>query len=329
MADDTLISWADDTLNIWAGCTRISNGPLGACISCYAANLMDDRMHRVEFGGPGAGVGTRDEMKDWRSNLRRIERRAHREYQETGRQRFVFVNSLADFFDNHPDCAPWRQAFFDEVRDLPKRGHERPHLVLLLLTKRPQNIIRMAKEAGGLPSICALGTTTENRQTLTLNGAALMAALGVLRDLDDTPALFGFLSCEPLMEPLDLDEIGFEWAQWIRWIIAGGETDQGKHRARPTHPDWIRDLRDQSASAGAVFHFKQWGEWAPGECAASTIGRTVETADWYGGKWTFGRLTPKQSEGMHIDDEPTLYRVGRRTSGRLLDGVLYDGRPVA
>src|SRR3546814_3041300 len=45
------------------------------------------------------------------------------------------------------------------------------------------------------------------------------------------------------------------------WIITGGETDQGGHKARPTHPEWFRRLRDQAAAAGAAFHHKQNGEW--------------------------------------------------------------------
>lgn len=311
MAENTLISWADDTLNIWAGCTRISNGPLGACVACYAANLMDNRMHRVKFGGPGDGIGTRDEMKDWRGELRRLERKAHAQYLETGRQRFVFVNSLSDFFDNHPDCAAWRSAFFDEVRALPKRDHERPHMVLLLLTKRPQNIIRMAKDAGGLPAICALGTTTENRQTLAMNGAALMAAMGVLRDLDDTPALFGFLSCEPLMESLDLSVLGDLWWEWIRWVITGGETDQGKHRARISNPGWFRSIEAQ-CRLRAVFHHKQNGEWLEGQ---HMIQEGIQAAARY--------------ERKYVAGQGTFFKVGKKLAGRRLDCIEHNGRPVA
>lgn len=311
MAENTLISWADDTLNIWTGCTRISNGPLGACVACYAANLMDNRMHRVKFGGPGEGVGTRDEMKDWRGELRRIERKADQEYRETGRQRFVFINSLSDFFDNHPDCGPWRQAFFDEIRALPKRGHGHPHMVLLLLTKRPQNIIRMSKAAGGLPAICALGTTTENQTTLTLNGAALLAAMGVLRDLDDTPALFGFLSCEPLMEALDLSVLGANWSRWIQWVITGGETDQGKHRARPSSIAWFRSIRLQTEAAGAVYHHKQNGEYVDHFSAEANHFRETTRGPW------------------PADMSTRTVRVGQKLAGRRLDGEIHDGRPAA
>lgn len=311
MAEDTLISWADDTLN-WAGCTCISNGALGACVACYAANLMDYRMHRVKFGGPGEGVGTRDKMKDWRGELRRIERKADAEYRATGRQRFVFINSLSDFFDNHPDCAAWRRAFFDEVRALPERGYDRPHMVLLLLTKRPQNIIRMVAAAGGLPACCALGTTTENRATLATNGIALIAALGVLKEIDETPALFGFLSCEPLMEALDLSVLGEGWAKWITWVITGGETDQGKHRARISNPGWSRSIERQCAVVGAAFHHKQNGEWLEGQHLVQE-GLQVDP------RW----------ERRYVPDQGFFYRVGKKLAGRRLDCVEHDARPGA
>lgn len=311
MAENTLISWADHTLNIWAGCTRISNGPLGACVTCYAAHLMDTRLHRVEFGGPGAGIGTRSEMKDWRANLRKFERKAEKRFREEGHQTFVFVNSLSDFFDNHPDCGPWRQAFFDALRALPDRGFDRPHMVMLLLTKRPQNILKMVKAAGGLPPICALGTTTENRTTLEVNGSALLAALGALAYIDETPARFGFLSCEPLMEALDLSVLGAEWAEWITWIIGGGETDQGAFKARPTNPGWGRSLLQQSLTAGAVFHWKQNGEWLEAQHA---LQEEIELFD--------------DIENRFIPGQGIFWKVGKKLAGRRLDCVEHNGRPV-
>ncbi|MGQ8632673.1 DUF5131 family protein, partial [Agrobacterium sp. DKPNP3] len=54
MAETTKISWADMTFNPWIGCTRLSP----ACDGCYAAFLMETRMGRAEWGGPGKGNGT-------------------------------------------------------------------------------------------------------------------------------------------------------------------------------------------------------------------------------------------------------------------------------
>lgn len=61
------------------------------------------------------------------------------------------------------------------------------------------------------------------------------------------------LTLEPLLGPLpSLDLSG------IDWVIAGGESGQG---ARPMHPAWLRDIRDQCIATGTAFFFKQWGSW--------------------------------------------------------------------
>jgi Protein of unknown function (DUF5131) len=77
--------------------------------------------------------------------------------------------------------------------------------------------------------------------------------------------------------------------QSLDWVVAGGEIGVG---ARPTHPDWLRALRDQCISAGVAFFFRQWGDWvpAPGERPAQTV-----------------------------------VRVGKRAAGRLLDGAAGTG----
>lgn len=91
-------------------------------------------------------------------------------------------------------------------------------------------------------------------------------------------------------------------------------------KARPTHPDWPRSLRDQCSAAGVPFMLKQWGEWTPGENVTRRRG-TVRTATWWDGEWS-------SSDDGHIDDEPDLYCVGKRAAGRLLDGQEHNGFPV-
>lgn len=110
----------------------------------------------------------------------------------------------------------------------------------------------------------------------------------------------------------------------IDWVIVGGESGPG---ARPMHPDWVRSLRDQCTAAGVPFFFKQWGEWAPGECADKLPTRTERTARWWDGKWIYEELTPRQSEEMHRDDAPDLYRLGKKAAGAWLDGVEHKAFP--
>lgn len=119
--------------------------------------------------------------------------------------------------------------------------------------------------------------------------------------------------------------IGCQRWPHIDWVIVGGESG---HNARPTHPDWIRSLRDQCEAAGTPFLFKQWGEWAPGECCHHIPTRSERIATWWNDTWSFDCLTPKASEEMHYDDAPDLYRIGKARAGRLLDGRTWDGVPT-
>src|SRR3546814_7633961 len=102
---------------------------------------------------------------------------------------------------------------------------------------------------------------------------------------------FRSVSGEPLLGPLDLSR---DLAH-IDLLIVGGESGSD---ARPMHPHWALDLRDQCAEHGVPFHFKQWGEWAPGENAVKPVTRTERTADWWDDHWDFSTLTPGQSEEL-------------------------------
>jgi protein gp37 len=142
----------------------------------------------------------------------------------------------------------------------------------------------------------------------------------------DTLAAVRFISAEPLLGPIDLRHIAPTETGYINalcsstgpnldQVIAGGESGPN---ARPVHPDWARSLRDQCAAADVAFFFKQWGEWAPGENVERATG-IVETADWFDGRWTLGRENLADNEG-HVDDEPDVYRIGKKRAGALLDG---------
>ncbi|WP_165976463.1 DUF5131 family protein [Paraburkholderia silviterrae] len=130
-----------------------------------------------------------------------------------------------------------------------------------------------------------------------------------------------FVSYEPALGPVD-------WTGWefLKQLISGGESGP---KARPSHPDWHRDARDFAGEHEIAYLFKQWGEWAPGENCGGPMKRTEHVAHWFIDKWMFSTLTPSGSAGMHYDDEPTVYRVGKRTAGRHLDGRTHDEFPEA
>lgn len=109
----------------------------------------------------------------------------------------------------------------------------------------------------------------------------------------------------------------------LHWVIVGGESGPN---ARPMHPDWARSLRDQCQAAEVPFLFKQWGEWTPGENVERVRG-TVDTAFLCSDGW---RIYPLNlaTDGGHVDDQPDLYRVGKKGAGRHLDGRTWDGVPA-
>jgi hypothetical protein len=98
------------------------------------------------------------------------------------------------------------------------------------------------------------------------------------------------------------------------------------------HPDWARSLRDQCASAGVPFFFKQWGEWGP---IVSTGGNPApagqlnrHTVAWSS---TRSRIGQTGWHAGHGEDRPStiLDNIGKARAGRLLDGVEHNGMPEA
>ena len=157
-----------------------------------------------------------------------------------------------------------------------------------------------------------------------------LSAEPLLGPIDATAALWSFRPCPDCPSP-DLEKVisedccrDPEPADGLKWIVAGGESGPG---ARPAHPDWFRQLRDDCQRAEAAFHFKQWGAWAPGESIDGPQTRSETGATFFAGKWVFEEVNPKMGSELHRDDEPEVWRVGKKRAGRLLDGVLHDGFP--
>ena len=151
-----------------------------------------------------------------------------------------------------------------------------------------------------LPNVW-LGVSVEDQDTAELRIPALL----------DTPAAVRWLSCEPLLGPVDLfARSSIDRGPGLDWIVVGGESGPG---ARPMHPAWARFLRDQCEGAGIPFLFKQWGEWAP------TYDGDHRVA--YSGGPAY------QSHGCVMSNEELVARVGKKAAGRTLDGQLHDGYP--
>ncbi|SDC70762.1 protein gp37 [Massilia sp. PDC64] len=305
MAENSAIEWTDHTFNPWEGCQKVSPG----CDHCYA----ETRNARFAGGaavnwGPGA-PRRRTSASNWNKPL--AWNAAHAEFfAQHGRRQRVFCASLADVFDNQVDPA-WRA-------DLLELIDRTPNLDWLLLTKRIGNVADM------LPN----GWLMEH--TNVWLGASIVNQVEADRDIPKLVALHAavkFLSMEPLLGPVDLrgNLPGERALRWYRpmlnmldWVIVGGESGPA---ARPMHPDWARDLRDQCTAAGVPFLFKQWGEWLPATEGRSVLGKTLILEG--------AAPLPDKPQWHGFEGGQQVARVGKKAAGRQLDGAQHDGYPSA
>ncbi len=207
------IEWTEATWNPVTGCTQISPG----CAHCYALTFAE-RFRGVP-GHPyenGFDLQLRPDRLDQPLRWKK--------------PRSIFVNSMSDLF--HPDVPDAYIVQVFEVMTVAERHR------FQVLTKRSERLAEMASSLPW-PSNVWMGVSVEN-QRFTCR----------VDDLREVPASVRFLSCEPLLGPLDLD------LHEIHWVIAGGESGPG---ARPMDPDWVRGVRDQCCEARVPFFFKQWG----------------------------------------------------------------------
>ena len=318
MAENSSIEWTNHTFNSWVGCAKVSP----ACDHCYAEGWAK----RAGTPELWQGQRRRTSAANWRQPLR-----WNRAAQAAGKRARVFCASLADVFDNHPAITDdWRQDLGALIRGT-------PNLDWLLLSKRIGNAGRYLPLMfpDGVPETVWLGATVCNQTEAVRDIPKLLAA----------PAGVRFLSAEPLLSALDLRE----WLAGIDLLIVGGESGG---QARPMHPDWVRGLRDQCAASGTAFFFKQWGEWLPVSQIraqdAETLYRSNRLAkpgqdqavldECYGRTCrvdtlplSYGGSSDWQDAFTIIDGHAgmQMYRVGKKTAGRLLDGVEYNGEVVA
>ena len=271
MGKNSKIEWTHHTFNPWWGCVKVSP----ACKNCYA-ETWSRRVGLRVWGGKAERRFFSD--NHWREPLK-----WEKEARNDGVRRRVFCASMADVLEVRSELNPWRERLWNLI-------DATPNLDWLLLTKRPQNFRRYLP-ANGTPDNVWIGATVENQRWATERMPYLVAHEATVR----------FLSCVPLLGPLDL-------TTWLRsgeidCVIAGGESG-GK--ARPTHPRWVQTLRDQCVKYGVAFHFKQWGHWAPYAPCGSKKVRQIEMPD---------------------STNVRMWRLTKKEAGRMLDGPTWDEEP--
>ena len=130
-----------------------------------------------------------------------------------------------------------------------ERIDQTPHLDWLLLTKRIGNVRKMT--AGRLPGNAAIGATIANQEEYNRDAVKLAEVRAALRPL------FSFGSFEPLLGPIALNDLAPDW------IIVGGETSQGAHRARLMPSEWPRAMSERAAHLNRAFFMKQMTDKHP------------------------------------------------------------------
>jgi len=214
MATNSHIEWTEMTWNPVTGCTKISPG----CKHCYAL-AMSKRLKAMGVERYSDGFALR---LHW--DLVDLPRRWKR-------PRVVFVNSMSDLFHIEVPLK-FIKVVFRTMADCPQHTFQ-------VLTKRSDRLSVLADEIDW-PENVWMGVSVEDARYYNR-----------VDDLRSVQSAVRFLSCEPLIGPLDelnLDGIG--------WVIVGGESGP---RARPMQKDWVLSIRRQCYSAGVPFFFKQWG----------------------------------------------------------------------
>lgn len=217
MGSKTHISWADATNNFWWGCEECSSG----CKHCYAKRVVER-----QFGRSFADLTIRDrgytDPFGWTA-------------------RVIFVNSLSDFFMDHPALVEPRRRAWDVMRALDKHRW-------LLLTKRIAEAADLTRDdmlpedwGEGWDHIW-IGTSVENQAAAKFRMPRLVSL----------PARHRFVSVGPQLGPVDLSP----WLEFVQWVICEGESGED---ARPFDVQWARDLRAQCRKHGIAFDYKQRG----------------------------------------------------------------------
>jgi len=354
----TKIQWTEETWNPIVGCSVVSPG----CTNCYAMRRTAPRLSK----NPATQQyhGTVQPSKGgyvWTGKIGIAGDTAFLKPLRTKKPTMFFVNSMSDLFhENVPDevidrifaiMALCPQHTFQVLtkRSARMRGYLDEAIGRIADAVQPLRTDKLP--VGPLPHVepgahwwplpnVWLGVSVEDQTRADER----------IPDLLATPAAIRFISAEPLLGPLDLADLTIaddnpgdqhmsalyceepfeevELEPWkdntLDWVIVGGESGKG---ARPMHPDWARDIRDQCVAARVPFFFKQWGEHLSGD------------AEDHGDRIWFNAQHPRASRFIQNKDQfdwfdvdmapdgPAWLKLGTKAAGRELDGREHNAMP--
>jgi len=231
MATVSTIEWTEMTWNPVTGCIKISQG----CKHCYAERMAKrlkamGATRYLDGFNPTLHEDLIDLPRKWK------------------RPRLIFVNSMSDLFqDAVPDA--FIRRVFDTMRDCPQHTFQ-------VLTKRNDRLRQLGPSLPWSSNIW-MGVSVEDARVKDR-----------INDLAAVPAHVRFLSCEPLIGPLEKLDLDL-----INWVIVGGESGPG---ARAMQPEWVESIQRQCQRKNVAFFFKQWGGVRKKSAGRELHGRTYD-----------------------------------------------------
>ena len=244
MGEKSKISWTDNSWNPWWGCTNVSPG----CDHCYAEGFAN-RLALDIWGkdAPRRFFGDKhwNEPRKWNEKAKKA-----------GVPLKVFCGSMCDICEDRRDLDEQRKRLWKLIE-------ETPNLIWMLLTKRPQNYLKMLPSwwiDKPLPHVWLM--TTVESPDYAWRVEKLMKVPAVVHGVSWEPAL-GYVDFSMYMAERCCS--GFECGckglpinppPYLDWLIAGGES--GAH-CRPFDIAWARRVREGCHQHGVAFFMKQLG----------------------------------------------------------------------
>ncbi|GAA4328369.1 phage Gp37/Gp68 family protein [Flaviaesturariibacter amylovorans] len=367
MSDNSSIEWTGKTWNFLIGCDKVSAG----CKNCYAIHTAWIRLHNPLMAGifDGTVEKTASGARNWTGQINVIEDRMLLPF-SWKKPDFVFVNSMSDLFhESVPDAvldrafavmaltdhtyqvltkrAKRMEAYFAKPCTIANIMHE---MDKVLFGKKSGAILKKAfhakaqmLEGGAIPNVW-LGVSVEDQK----------AADARIPHLLRTPAAVRFLSCEPLLGPVDVSRwLKIDWqCSGCRGYFGGDYNEACPDCGRTGYWCGSHKFNARKMPEGRLFPYQagiaiDWvicgGESGPGarpmhpdwartlrdQCAAAGVDFFFK--QW--GNWAerdFRAARRKHTFTAHPGQAYCdMYNVGKKVAGRRLDGVEHNAMPAA